>query len=46
MDSLNTRTKEILNILIDEYVNTGFPVGSETIVQNSEIEVSPATSCP
>ncbi len=43
MNSLNTRTKEILNILIDQYVNTGFPVGSETIVQNSEIEVSPAT---
>ena len=43
MDSLNTRTKEILNILIDEYVNTGYPVASESIVQNSEIEVSPAT---
>ena len=43
MNDLNSRTKEILNILIDEYVDTGYPVASESIVQNSEIEVSPAT---
>jgi heat-inducible transcriptional repressor len=43
MNDLNSRTKEILNVLIDEYVDTGYPVASESIVQNSEIEVSPAT---
>ena len=43
MNELNSRTKEILNILVDEYVDSGYPVGSETIVQNSEIDVSSAT---
>ena len=43
MYGLNLRTKEILNILVDEYVDTGYPVGSETIVQNSGMEVSSAT---
>ena len=43
MDQLTERQQEILRLIIEEYINSAEPVGSETIVRKFNIGVSPAT---
>src|SRR3990167_8800265 len=43
MDQLTERQQEILRLIVEEYINTAEPVGSETIVRKHNIGVSPAT---
>lgn len=42
-NDLSERRKQVLRIVIQEYVETAQPVGSRTIAENHEIGVSPAT---
>ncbi len=42
-DHLTKRRRHILNIVIQEFVQTAQPVGSQNIAQNYELGVSPAT---
>lgn len=42
-DTMTERQKQILNIIIREYVKTSEPVGSNTIVFGYDLGVSPAT---
>jgi heat-inducible transcriptional repressor len=41
--ALSERQRVILRLIVREYVSTGRPVGSKTLVENSGIGVSPAT---
>ena len=43
MLELTPRQKQILKCLIEEYIDTGTPVGSETLEKKYELGVSPAT---
>lgn len=43
MEGLSERRKDLLRIIIDEYIETAEPVGSETIVSKYNLGVSPAT---
>jgi len=43
MENLTERRKELLRIIIDEYIETAEPVGSETLVSKYNLDVSPAT---
>src|SRR4051812_4970147 len=43
IDELNERTKQILRLVIDAYVETGEPVGSKLISQKLGMRLSPAT---
>lgn len=43
MAELSERRKELLKIIIDEYIENAEPVGSETIVEKYSLGVSPAT---
>lgn len=43
MAELSPRQQEILRAVIDEYINSAEPVGSETIVEKYSLDVSPAT---
>jgi heat-inducible transcriptional repressor len=43
MSDLSTRQQEILRVVIEEYINTAEPVGSEKIVEKYSLDVSPAT---
>ncbi len=43
MAELSERQKELLKSIIDEYIETAEPVGSETIVEKYKLGVSPAT---
>lgn len=43
MSELPERLQEVLRLIIEEYINTAEPVGSETIVHKHNIGVSPAT---
>lgn len=43
MPELSDRRKELLKIIIDEYIESAEPVGSETIVEKYNLGVSPAT---
>lgn len=43
MADLNTRQKQILKSLIEEYTESGVPVGSETLDRKYNLGVSPAT---
>ena len=43
MDSLNDRFKYILNSVVVYHIRLGVPIGSRTIMQLSEIGLSPAT---
>src|SRR3972149_792276 len=43
MDILKTRQKQLLNIVVNTYVQTVNPVGSKTIAQYYEDKISPAT---
>ena len=40
---IGDRTRKILHDLIDEYIHTGFPVGSQTLARKGGIDLSPAT---
>ncbi len=40
---LSERRSHILGLIVDEYVDTAIPVGSETIVRKHRLPVSPAT---
>jgi len=40
---LNERMKEILKIVVEDYIHTAEPVGSNTISKKSELNLSPAT---
>src|SRR6188472_1966955 len=40
---LSARQREILRGVVEEYVATGEPVGSKTLVERAELEVSPST---
>lgn len=43
MTELSERRKELLRIIIDDYIESAEPVGSETIVEKYNLGVSPAT---
>lgn len=43
MTEISERQKELLKLIIEEYINTAEPVGSENIVEKYNLEVSPAT---
>ena len=43
MSDLSPRQQEILRAVIDEYISTAEPVGSEKIVEKYNLDVSPAT---
>jgi transcriptional regulator of heat shock response len=43
MEELNSRQRQLLKHIIDEYIETAEPVGSETIVSKYNPGVSPAT---
>jgi heat-inducible transcriptional repressor len=40
---LSDRQRDILGLLVEEYVATGQPVGSRTLVERTALEVSPST---
>src|SRR5436305_405640 len=40
---LSDRQRDILRLLVEEYVQTGQPVGSRTLVERSGLGVSPST---
>jgi len=40
---LNERSREILRMVVDSYVETGEPVGSRTLSRRGSLELSPAT---
>ncbi|MDJ0684099.1 MAG: heat-inducible transcriptional repressor HrcA [Alphaproteobacteria bacterium] len=42
-DTLNERSREILRLIVEEYVETGEPIGSRTIARRLQEGVSPAT---
>ena len=43
MPELSERQKNLLRIIIDEYIESADPVGSEAIVEKHSLGVSPAT---
>ncbi len=43
MDMLNTRTRLIFQHIVESYLDSGDPVGSQTIARAADIAVSPAT---
>lgn len=43
MDELNARSRQILEALIDEYIDSGEPVGSRTISRRKVTSLSPAS---
>src|SRR5215210_5295805 len=43
MEELTQRKRDILRRLVDEYVATGEPVGSRTLVERAGLDVSPST---
>jgi heat-inducible transcriptional repressor len=42
-DALTARQTQILKLLVDEYINTAFPVGSASLEKKYNLGVSPAT---
>ena len=42
MAELSERKKQLLKAIIEEYVETAVPVGSESIVEKHSLGVSPA----
>jgi heat-inducible transcriptional repressor len=43
MPQLTDRDKNILKIVVKDYINTGEPVGSRTVAKESDLNLSPAT---
>jgi len=43
ISELNERSREILRMVVDAYVETGEPVGSRTLSRRGSLELSPAT---
>jgi heat-inducible transcriptional repressor len=42
-NGLNQRAQQILKILVERYIQDGFPVGSRTLAEESTLGLSPAT---
>src|SRR3954471_5328555 len=42
-EALTTRQREILRLVVEEYVSTGQPVGSKSLVERSGLPVSSST---
>ena len=40
---LNDRKKKILKAIVEDYIDSSQPVGSKTLVENYDLNVSPAT---
>jgi len=43
MQEVTVRQKELLKVVIDEYINSALPVGSEAVVKKYNLKYSPAT---
>src|ERR1051325_2236386 len=43
MDGLNHRARKVLSAIVQEYLETGTPVGSRTITRHHGVDISPAT---
>src|SRR5205823_6962190 len=43
MDGLNHRARTVLSAIVQEYLETGTPVGSRTITRHHGVDISPAT---
>src|SRR5260370_39428603 len=43
MAELSQRARQILYVVVTEYVATGLPVGSRTISKKSDLDLSPAS---
>ena len=43
MNQLNARAKQILQLVIDSYINTGAPVGSKKLLEDANLGISSAT---
>ena len=43
MTQLSDRKRDLLRRVVEEYVSTGEPVGSKTLVERSGLAVSPST---
>ncbi|MBN1169151.1 DeoR family transcriptional regulator, partial [Candidatus Woesebacteria bacterium] len=43
MEGISTRQTQILKAIIEEYIETAIPIGSETIEKKYNLGVSPAT---
>lgn len=43
LEELNTRSREILRLIVEGYVETGSPVGSRTLSRKMQTNISPAT---
>ncbi len=43
LNDLEERKKRVLQIIIEDYIDSAEPVGSKTVTQNHNIEASPAT---
>jgi heat-inducible transcriptional repressor len=42
-DQLNARTRHLLKVLVEHYIQNGLPVGSRTLAQESGLDISSAT---
>jgi heat-inducible transcriptional repressor len=42
-DGIDDRTREVLKAVVQEFINTGEPVGSQQLTRRAEFDVSPAT---
>ncbi len=43
LEALNARSREVLRLIVESYVETGAPVGSRTLSRRMQANVSPAT---
>ncbi len=43
MEDVTVRQKELLKIIVNEYIDSALPVGSETLVEKHKLKYSPAT---
>ena len=43
LEALNARSREVLRLIVESYVETGAPVGSRTLSRRMQTNVSPAT---
>jgi len=43
LEALNARSREVLRLIVESYVETGAPVGSRTLSRKMQTNVSPAT---
>lgn len=43
IDALNTRNRDIFRQIVENYIETGDPIGSKHLVEQNKLQVSPAT---